>query len=274
MESQIHYTDYTVLLPLFNSLAFRAFIAAHSDSFSRVGDTLGHICRLICLRRVKGQEHPKADGGVEIICGDLKAPLVGTLLLRMTASQAKVYRTEFSTLTNALYGAGTKKKGQLEGIATRNMSIHRLLCHLTQNPMAYFLGSGFHAADVLNASTNPVQAFRVIDKYTNRVAIRGFSGMFPPLRDRTAAAQKIMQFSPKHAALGVLINNICFRQEKKLLVFESWPVSQFLTETLLGLLDIPYKSMRADHDAKTREQIVEEFNNPEDPDLLLIVTLK
>jgi hypothetical protein len=93
-------------------------------------------------------------------------------------------------------------------------------------------------------------------------------------RERIQTAELMCNVSPKHAALLVLINNIVFQQQQKLIVFESWPVSQFVTETLLGVLGVPYKSMRADYNAATREKSVAEFNSADDPDRVFLISLQ
>jgi hypothetical protein len=274
-KQQIHHVNYEVFLPLFDAREFRSYIASFTDSFARIGQITRYISRLMCLRRVKGQEHPKPGGGTEIICGNVPAPIVRTFSLRMGTQQKQVYNYHFKQLSDHLHQFAGTSKVSGEGYSRRNMGVHRLLCHLTQNPMVYFLGSDFKSADALSTIADPVQSFKLLDRSTNRVMLSyKHYGLYPIHRDRTAAAEKIMRFSNKHATLGTLINNIYLEQGKKLIVFESWPVSQFVTETLLGLMGIPYKSMRADHNSHTRERIVEEFNDSDDTERILVLSLK
>jgi hypothetical protein len=47
------------------------------------------MCRFIPLQRVKGQQHAKTDGGFEIICGNVRAPLTKTFTLEMSVAQTK-----------------------------------------------------------------------------------------------------------------------------------------------------------------------------------------
>jgi hypothetical protein len=273
LRAQIYHTDYSHFLHLFDSSQFRSYMSKNADGFARSGKTLRYMSQLMCLRRVKGQMHESPDGSLHPICGDVQAPQVKTFTLAMAYAQRRVYESNYFPLTGILYGGAGKASADPSTVKSRKQGVHRLLCHLTQNPMVYFLGAGFKSGNVMSTN-DPVKAFNVFDRKSNHGLMGPSGSLLPQLRDRATAAAKIINFSPKHAALVTLINNICILKEQKLIVFENWPVSQFLTETLLGLLDIPYKSMRADHDSATREALVEEFNDPKDPDKIIVMSLK
>jgi hypothetical protein len=261
--------DYGKLQDLLRTRDYGAFARANSDNFELLGSALRLLTRTLCIRRVRGQQHGIGGGQLGPICGEVPAPLVHTLTLAHTPAQRGEYERFARQLLPNLYTAG----GDGEG-GRRDLPTHRLLCHLTHSPLGVYLGA-VRAGSSLTTSTDPVTAAATVARTALRALCqRGKSGLMPVPRERIQTAELMCNLSPKHAALLVLINNIVFQQQQKLIVFESWPVSQFVTETLLGVLGVPYKSMRADHNAATREKSVAEFNSADDPDRVFLISLR
>jgi hypothetical protein len=251
---------------------FRAYATANLDNFELAGSALRLITRLLCIRRVRGELHDDMDGTQQPICGEVPAPLIRTVMLKWTATQKREYDAHTASLYTMLYPVGSADADGGSG-GRRAQDVHRVLCHMTQSLVGLYM-SGIRAGGNLTTSTDPVQAARIINKTIHK-ALAGRAGQMLAIpRDRLTTADTLVNMSPKHAALMTVVNNVVVQRKEKLIVFDSWPVSQFLTEELLGLLGVRYKSMRADHNARTRETLVDEFNRADDEDGVFVISLR
>lgn len=251
--------------------SFRAYANANAENFELAGSALRLVTRLVCVRRVRGELHDNPDGSRSPICGEVPAPLIHTIMLQFAPYQKKEYDFHAKKLYQMLYPAGG---GDDEGVGgRRSQQVHRVLSHMTHSLVGLYM-SGVRAGGKLTTSTDPVTAARTINTTIHKALAGPRGAMLAVPRDRITSAETMVNLSPKHAVLAVLVNNIVVQQGLKMIVFESWPVSQWLTEQLLGLLGVKYKSMRADHSSSTREAMVDEFNRADDPDRVFVISLR
>ncbi|KAI9775006.1 MAG: hypothetical protein M1839_001606 [Geoglossum umbratile] len=92
------------------------------------------------------------------------------------------------------------------------------------------------------------------------------------------AASDLVEFltntSPKLGYLCGVLADVVLGKREKLLLFAEWPMVMWVTEMLLGLLDIPYFAIRASTKADNRTSIMRYFNDANHPTLVLLTMFR
>ncbi|KAI4154772.1 MAG: hypothetical protein LQ341_000297 [Variospora aurantia] len=156
------------------------------------------------------------------------------------------------------------------GEGRRNMAEHRRLSHATLHP----------GLDTLT-TMRPNQV-KDVNLWHSRFGDHGASMFFaatrhgpeyPIYRDRQSLAEYIGALSVKLRAVAIIAYEICVRQDRKLLVFCEWPITQWLVELWLANLSLPFIAIRSMHKLADRDHALERFNDPDDPAKGLVTSL-
>jgi hypothetical protein len=96
----------------------------------------------------------------------------------------------------------------------------------------------------------------------------------PAYRERVCAALSLVGKSVKLQVFGGIVDQVCLKAKRNLVVFFRWPATQWLGELLMDLIGVPYKSIRSSHGRTQRHCIVNEFNDPQTKGTVLITTTR
>lgn len=92
----------------------------------------------------------------------------------------------------------------------------------------------------------------------------------PPYSTRIERALQISSSSVKLQDLSGLIEQICYENGRKVMVFAVWPATLTLVELYLTVIGIPFYSIRAAYSQPQRQNAILKFNDPSDPVKILL----
>lgn len=222
------------------------------------------ILATIQLRRVKGEII--YVGGQEIVIGGDIPPYVATTIeLEMPPFAYEQYAAiHTAEHMKAQPGVSQDQLGQVEG--GMDMRLHRTMTHATVHPGLDRLRQ-YSAAKVATWNEQEDYGFSTFHYAT-------CLGQAPAYRDRVCAAVSIAQPSAKLQWLAGLVLDVCYLAGDNLIVFTSWPTTQWLVELFLFTLGVPTLSIRAAHSRAQRSQTQELFNAPGTKGHVLVTNIR
>ncbi|OBT52141.1 hypothetical protein VE04_08950 [Pseudogymnoascus sp. 24MN13] len=225
------------------------------------------ILSTIQLRRVRGGEIV-VDGKTEIIGGSIPLYKIITVELEMSQIQAERYA---AIHLEALAGSQPTGPDEEPQPGTRvGTSVHRRLCFAAFHTGLdnFFRSSRVTTAKVADWNARKDYGYTVYHKLTRMDVLS------PAHRSRISAAISICAPSPKLQWLCGLVRDVCLLKKRNIIVFCSWPATQWLVELLMFIVGVPVMSIRAAHTSAARAETQFAFNNKCTEGTVLVTNLR
>ena len=262
-------------LHLLNPSLFTKLISNGSMSSASALEALPRILAKIQLRRFLGMEMETLDGAVITIGSEIPPARIRTIECDLDLNAMAIYQMMFSALAPRLKTGSepNDKSSELELGGKFDMAVYRRLRH---SAFSYALEDLFQAttaqregnlaSDIAKWREKPGSGLRWM---LTRMC-RDPSTPFIPA-DRQWLAGTLVMKCAKFRYLSAIVAHVVLKEKRRLLVFNAYPTTQFLTEQFLRVLGLRVSVLRASMSTQERSLVASQFNDPTaDVDVLVV----
>lgn len=267
----VNLVDFESMLPFLNPRVFASLVSKEKQLTTDTAVCLmPPILCTIQIRRVKGQIMT-IDNKDLVIGKEIPPYTVVTVEVEMGHKQATDYTEIHRDIVADMKGGAqgqNEVSGAIEGCL--DMKAHRKLCHATLHPGLH----SFHTSRFF--TTAKMKGWNDLNDYGyslfHRIVYPDPS--MPSYRERIGAAVSVGANSVKLQVLAGIVHDICYRDQGNLIVFTSWPSTQWLVEMFLHVIGVPVLSIRAAHSRKMRTETQDAFNDMGTQGHVLVTNIK
>ena len=257
-----------------------------SDTMSDVREVIAVVFSLIMLRRVKGHAVTMHDGSIYTVGKDIPIPQVATVKLNMDKAGLALVRKTLREARPRLYTRPTESNsasrhisiakddcndandGESEQGGRFNIQVHRRCMIVSFCPLLSLLPEKTYVANTdawSNMNDHGYKAFVTLTTHPD------YPWRLPHL-NRVSAALEIAYASPKIQAMALHLLHDVIAQDRKVIFFVRWPITQWVSELFCFMLGIGFLSIRSIHTISEREHYIERWNDEADPARVLFIS--